>query len=103
MTAPARTSVYEREARQRKTLRIVMSIDAGLQMLGVDPFSARAVEYVEATTDAAWQLAASHARVPMPSATTIRAVEDIYRRRVEVHACLSRITASSRSALKGTG
>lgn len=86
-------TAYESEARQRMTLRIVMSIDAGLQMLGVDPFSARAVEYVEATTDAAWRLAASHARVPMPSATTIRAVEEVYRRRLEIRGCLSRLTA----------
>lgn len=86
-------SIYEREARQRKTLRIVMSIDAGLSLLKVDPFSARAVEYVDAMTDAAWKLAASHAGVPAPSATTKAAVESIYRQRVEVRGNLSRLTA----------
>lgn len=86
-------SPFESAARSSKIIKLVLSIDSGLSMLNVDPFSARAVEYVEATTDAAWHLAASHARVPMPSATTIRAIEEVYRRRVEIRRCLSRLTA----------
>lgn len=84
-------SPFESAARLRKVLRLCLSIDGGLSLLGVDPFSAQALEYVLACTDAAWSLAASHSGVPMPSATTKNAVEDVYRKRIEVRACLARI------------
>lgn len=90
-TTTKAAGIYEREARHRKTLRLCMSIDGALSLLKVDPFSAQALEYVLACTDAAWKLAASHARVAAPSALTKLAVEHVYVARLNARRSLARI------------
>jgi hypothetical protein len=92
-TIPA--SVYADAARLKKILFLTGSIDSALGMMNVDAFSPQALHFVEAMTDAAWRCAASSAGVLMPSATTIAAIEDLYRKRVEVRACLDRVVKSA--------
>lgn len=91
-TAAASGTVFEREARARKVLRLCMALDSALDMMGADPFSARALEFVLAMTDAAWKCAASHANVPMPSALTKLAVEQVYTARLNTRRALARIS-----------
>lgn len=88
-------SVYASAGRLKKIIFLTGSIDSALGLMQVDPFSAQALEYVLAMTPAAWKCAASTAGVLMPSATTIAAIEDLYRKRIEVRACLDRVVKSA--------
>lgn len=88
--APAE-NVHAQLARSAKVLKLTMALDAALLMLGVDPFSAQGLEYVLSMNEAAWVEAAKHAGVNLPSETTRRAIEDLYRRRCEIRSCLQRI------------
>lgn len=95
MIATARTisNPYEAAGRARKVLRLTMALDGAFDMMGCDPFSARALEFVLAMDFAAWGEAAKHANVPLASLTTQAMVTDVYRQRVEVRSNLSRLTA----------
>lgn len=84
-------AIFASAGRLKKIIFLTGALDSALAMMQVDAFSAQALHFVEAMTDAAWKCAASTAGVLMPSATTIAAIEDLYRRRVEIRVALSRI------------
>jgi hypothetical protein len=90
-------AIFADAARLRKIIFLTGSIDSALGMMGVDPFSAQALEYVLSMNEGAWRIAARQAGVLMPSATTIAAIEDLYRKRIEVRACLDRVVKSAGS------
>lgn len=89
--------IFASAARLKKILFLTGSIDSALGTMNVDAFSPRALQFVESMTDAGWKCAASSAGVLMPSATTIAAIEDLYRKRIEVRACLDRVVKSAGS------
>jgi hypothetical protein len=90
-TPAAPATIYERDGRQRKVLKLCMAIDGALDMMGRDPFSPAALEAVLAMDAKAWSEAAKHARVPLASKTTQGMVTDVYAKRVEVRVALQRI------------
>jgi hypothetical protein len=86
-TAPA--NPHELLARSRKAFRLTMAFDNALDMMGVDPFSAAALEFVLAANEKAWAEAVKHARCQPPSETTKEEVRSLYRTRVEARKALA--------------
>jgi hypothetical protein len=84
-------AIFANQNRLKEIIFLTGALDSALAMMNVDAFSLQALQFVEAMTDAAWKCAASRAGVLMPSAVTIAAIEDLYRKRIEIRANLSRI------------
>lgn len=81
MQTTATGTVWEREARQRKVVRLVLAIDSALIPMGVDPFSRDAHLYVSSMSEKAWQIACDHARCQPASETTRAALVALYAER----------------------
>jgi hypothetical protein len=92
------TEIFADAARLRKIIFLTGALDSALSLLGADPFSAQALEYVLAMNEGAWREAAKHANVNLPSQTTRDAIVDLYRRRQEIRECLSRVVKSAGGA-----
>jgi hypothetical protein len=87
-------SVYADKNRLKKIIFLTGSIDSALSLLGCDPFSAAALEYVLSMNEGAWREAAKHANVNLPSQTTRDAIIDLYTRRLEIRACLNKLKSA---------
>lgn len=93
-TNTIKNAIFADSARLKRITFLTGSIDAALSLLGADPFSAVALEYVLALSEEGWRLAAKHAGVNVPSQTTRDAIIDLYRRRQEIRACLSKLKSA---------